>query len=351
MYTDSGLTTPAPNGVYSDGVDVYTVTGGAGEVTATALCDNFTTTTTTTTTTTVPPTTTTTTSTTTTTTTAAPTTTSTTTTTTTAQIFVNFYGVMGDTSINTGVLYFSTDQVNWTPVAQPFSNTCGLIDSFLVNSGDTVYISIGDVSSTVYYYNAQTGTACPSNSPTYCGIGSMFSVVINSTTDIAITQYVSGGNIVPCDTGTSTTTTTTTATPTTTSTTTTTTTSAPTTTTTSTTTTTTTLFSNLFFDGSVSNCGYYITAIDVNSVVPTLTGGADVPFCTDGHNYNTTQTGTNETLNLTIGTFTLNGCITVVDSASNTFQQNVTGNGNLAFTGLTINNTTAVVITLADNAC
>jgi hypothetical protein len=124
-----------------------------------------------------------------------------------------------------------------------------------------------------------------------------------------------------------------------------------TTTTTSTSTTTTTLFSNLFFDGSVSNCGYYITAIDVNSVAPTLTGGADVPFCTDGHNYNTTQTGTNETLNLTIGTYTLNGCITVVDSASNTFQQNVTGNGNLAFTGLTIDNTTAVVITLADNSC
>ena len=83
MYTDSGLTTPAPNGVYSDGVDVYTVTGGAGEVTATALCDNFTTTTTTTTTTTEPPTTTTTTSTTTTTTTEPPTTTTTTTTSTT----------------------------------------------------------------------------------------------------------------------------------------------------------------------------------------------------------------------------------------------------------------------------
>lgn len=206
LYTDSGLTTPAPNGVYSDGVDVYTVTGGAGEVTATALCDNFTTTTTsTTTTTTTPP----------------PTTTTTTTTT-------------------------------------------------------------------------------------------------------------------------STTTTTTTPPPTTTTTT---------TTTTSTTTTTTTLFQNLFFDATAGIGGYSVTAIDVNGVTPTLTSGTNVPFNTDGHGYNTTQTGTNETLNITVGSYILNGCITVVDSASNSFQQNVTGNGNIAFTGLTINNTTAVVITLADNAC
>ena len=118
-----------------------------------------------------------------------------------------------------------------------------------------------------------------------------------------------------------------------------------------TTTTTTTLFSNLFFDGSASMCGYYITAIDVNGIAPTLTGGADVPFCTDGHNYSTGQLGTSETLTLTVGSFALNGCITVIDSASNSSQQNITGNGNYIFTGLTINNTTAVQIILADNAC
>jgi hypothetical protein len=76
LYQDSGLTTPVANGVYSDGTNTFTVTGGAGEITSQGTCPV--TTTTTTTTTTLAPTTTTTT----TTTTLAPTTTTTTTTTT-----------------------------------------------------------------------------------------------------------------------------------------------------------------------------------------------------------------------------------------------------------------------------
>jgi len=122
-------------------------------------------------------------------------------------------------------------------------------------------------------------------------------------------------------------------------------------TTTSTTTSSTTLFTNLFFDATTSACGYYITAIDVNSVVPTLTGGTNVPFCTDGHSYNTTQTGTNETLNLTVGSLSLNGCITVTDSAFNTYSQNIPSNGVYSFTGLVIDNTTTVQIIIADNFC
>jgi hypothetical protein len=129
------------------------------------------------------------------------------------------------------------------------------------------------------------------------------------------------------------------------------TTTAPPTSTTSTTTSSTTLFTNLFFDATTSACGYYITAIDVNSVVPTLTGGTDVPFCTDGHSYNTTQTGTNETLNLTVGSLSLNGCITVTDSAFNTYSQNIPSNGVYSFTGLVIDNTTTVQIIIADNFC
>ena len=124
-----------------------------------------------------------------------------------------------------------------------------------------------------------------------------------------------------------------------------------TTTTTSTTTTITTLFTNLFFDATTSACGYYINAIDVNGVTPTLTGGTDVPFCTDGHSYNTSQTGSNETLNLTVGSLVLNGCITVTDSASNTYSQNIPSNGVYSFTGLVINNTTTVQIIIADNFC
>ena len=507
IYADTfvPLTTPAPVGYYSDGTNWWYVSGVvAGELTSETLCFSGTTTTSTTTTTTAAPTTSTTsttttaaptsttsttstttaapttsttstttteapttsttstttteapttTSTTSTTTTAAPTsTTSTTTTTTTAAPVVNFYGVMGNTSASNGVLYYSTDQITWNPVAQPFTNSCGLIDSFSVNIGETVYISIGDPASTAYFYNAQVGQSCPSNSSTYCGVGSIFSVVVNSNTDIAITQYVSGGDIVSCfsattstttttttaattstttttttaasTTTTSTTSTTTTATPTcnnyniegapsidvewlecdgttnsatvttaivvcaqtgsvsqtggagnitqlgsctsptttTTSTTSTTTTAAPTTTTstttttttaaatTSTTSTTTTLFTNLFFDASVGVGGYTIGSIDVNGVTPTLTSGTNVPFNTDGHGFNTTQVGTNETLNIFVSVFTLNGCITVTDSASNVFQQNINASGTYSFTGLNIDNTTAVQVICADNVC
>ena len=76
LYQDSGLTTPVSDGVYSDGTNTYTVSGGAGQIASQGTCP---TTTTTTSTTTAAPTTTTTTS----TTTEAPTTTTTTTSTTT----------------------------------------------------------------------------------------------------------------------------------------------------------------------------------------------------------------------------------------------------------------------------
>lgn len=120
---------------------------------------------------------------------------------------------------------------------------------------------------------------------------------------------------------------------------------------TSTTTTTTTLFTNIQFDMNPSGGGYTIGGIDVNSVTPTLTGGTDVPFSTDNHFYNTDQIGTNETINIFVSAFSLNGCITVTDSASNVFTQNITATGTYSFTGLTINNSVAVTIVGADNLC
>ena len=54
LYTDSGLTTPVADGIYSDGVNTYTVSGGAGLITATGACPTTTTTTTTSTTTAAP---------------------------------------------------------------------------------------------------------------------------------------------------------------------------------------------------------------------------------------------------------------------------------------------------------
>ena len=148
---------------------------------------------------------------------------------------------------------------------------------------------------------------------------------------------------------TSTTTTTTTAAPTT-STTTTTTTAAPTTSTT-TTTTTANPSGSLFFDASTGVGGYSVTAIDVNGVTPTLTSGTNVPFNTDGHGFATNQTGTNETLNITIGGFTLNGCVSVTDSNLNTYTQNIGNNGTKTFTGLVINNITTVQVALTDGNC
>ena len=118
-----------------------------------------------------------------------------------------------------------------------------------------------------------------------------------------------------------------------------------------TTTTTTTLFTNLVFDLTTGIGGYTIGGIDVNSVTPTLTGGTDVPFSTDTHSYNTSQTGLSETLNIFVSSFTLNGCITVTDSSSMIYQQNITASGVYTFSGLVINNTTPVLVVCADNVC
>jgi hypothetical protein len=112
-----------------------------------------------------------------------------------------------------------------------------------------------------------------------------------------------------------------------------------------------TLSGSLYFDATTGAGGYSVTAIDVNGSIPTLTSGTNVPFSTDGHGFATNQTGNNETLNISIGGFTLNGCIQVTDSGANYYQQNVTGNGTISFTGLVINNTTTVQVILADGAC
>jgi hypothetical protein len=171
----------------------------------------------------------------------------------------------------------------------------------------------------------------------------------SSTSSTSTSSTTSTTTLPTTSTSTSSTTSTTTL-PTTTSSSTTTTTAPPTTSTT-TTTTTANPSGSLFFDASTGVGGYSVTAIDVNGVTPTLTSGTNVPFSMDGHGYDTNQTGSNETLNITIGGFTLNGCIQVTDSEANYYQQNVTGNGTISFTGLVINNTTTVQIVLADSAC
>lgn len=51
LYSDSGGTIPVANGIFSDGTNTYTVTGGSGEITSVSTCAAAGTTTTTTTTT------------------------------------------------------------------------------------------------------------------------------------------------------------------------------------------------------------------------------------------------------------------------------------------------------------
>ena len=115
LYTDSGLTTPVADGIYSDGVNTYTVSGAAGLITATGTCP---TTTTTTTTTTLAPTTTTTT---TTTTTEAPTTTTTTTTTTVANPDLQ----VNNASLDITVSNVSVNGVTATPITGSYPIPAG----------------------------------------------------------------------------------------------------------------------------------------------------------------------------------------------------------------------------------
>ena len=251
-------------------------------------------------------------------------TTTTTTTTTTAGTTTST-----TTSTTTGVPTTSTTSTTTTvPTTSTTSTTTTGVPTTSTTSTTTTVPSTSTTTTTT--------TGVPTTSTTS-----------TTTTDVPTTSTTSTTTTVP-ETSTTTTTSTTTAPET--STTTTTTTVAPTTTTTSTTTSTTTLFENLFFDANAGAGGYTITAIDVNGVTPTLVSGTNVPFNTDGHGFNTTQTGSNQTLNLSI-TVVLNGCITVTDSASNVSQQNINSSGNYAFTGLVINNTTAVQVSMADNAC
>lgn len=134
----------------------------------------------------------------TTTTTSTTTTSSTTTTTTSPLKYVTFYGVMGAQSNSQETLYYSTDNSTWNPIAQAFTDTCGIIEVISVNSGDTLYLSVGDPSSTVYFYNATNNSTCPANSANFCGLGNPYNILITADTDIAVTQYVAGGDILAC---------------------------------------------------------------------------------------------------------------------------------------------------------
>ena len=315
-------------------------TGGAGNITQGGSCTSPTTTTTTSTTsttTTAAPTTTT--STTSTTTTDAPTTTttSTTTTTTTAAPVGTFILTNTSDDLDISGMTIGGSSVVVTSGAFPSTNSSGAIQgqTQLISIPNTHNLVLTSVTSGI---TGQTITVIDSNgTPQVQTIPNPNSGDITFTgvyvDDITQVQVICAA-APPTTTTTSTTTTTTTAA-----------------TTTSTTSTTTTLFQNLFFDLTTGVGGYTIGSIDVNGITPTLTSGTNVPFNTDSHGFNTTQVGTNETLNIFVSALSLNGCITVTDSASNVFQQNINATGTYSFAGLTIDNITTVNVLCADNAC
>ena len=303
LYLDSSLTIPfTSNGGYfwsSGGIGIYSYFTYSGQIIGLTPCGASTSTTTTTTT-------------------AASTTTTTSTTSTTTTL-ANFSDTIG--------------------FGGALEDACGFLASGSV-VGDAPTFCACTTFTGAIFSAAATGTW-------YVSFGGQY-VSVSVTNGNPVATVTSSCTTCPSPTTTSTTTTTTTAATTTTSTTTTTTTAA---TTTSTTSTTTTLFQNLFFDLTTGVGGYTIGSIDVNGITPTLTSGTNVPFSTDSHGFNTTQVGTNETLNIFVSALSLNGCITVTDSASNVFQQNINATGTYSFAGLTIDNITTVNVLCADNVC
>jgi hypothetical protein len=149
LYNYSNLTSPVSNGKYSDGIDCYTVTGGAGQITSVEECppDTYT---------------------------------------------VSIYARHGSSlSPNAIDIYWSTNDITYT-----FAATLGVTTSCTslfaspsidITPGGTVYFRVQDASlASDIYFNATNGTgSCPSNSNVYC----TYSFTVNSNTSVDITAY------------------------------------------------------------------------------------------------------------------------------------------------------------------
>jgi hypothetical protein len=123
-----------------------------------------------------------------------------------ASYTVEFYGKLGQTpSADSANIFYSLNGTTWNPVIIPGPATAS-IDSIACNSrgtisvsaGSTLYVSLRGSAGNSIYYNAQTGTTCPSNTATYCEDVTAFSTTINAATDIALTAYVSSTLFTTC---------------------------------------------------------------------------------------------------------------------------------------------------------
>jgi hypothetical protein len=200
LYTDSGLTTPVADGIYSDGVNTYTVSGGAGLITATGTCP---TTTTTTTTTTLAPTTTTTTTTTTTeaptttttttTTTEAPTTT-TTTSTTTAIPTCNNYNIEGAPSID--VEWLECDGTTNSATVTTAILICAQTGSVTQTGGAGNITQLGSCSSPTTTTTTSTTTEAPTTTTTTTSTTTEAPTTTTTTTTTTLAVSCNNYNVV-----------------------------------------------------------------------------------------------------------------------------------------------------------
>ena len=354
LYQDSGLTTPVADGVYSNGTDTFTVSGGAGLITSQGTCPTTTTTTTTTTlaptttttttsptaaptptttttTTTLAPTTTTTTTTTTeapttttttTTTTEAPTTTTTTTTTTEAPTTTTTTTTTTEAPTTTTTTTTTTEAPTTTTTTTTTTAASITCTQWTNLSGVDAFYDWTDCDGTIHL-----NQAIPNNISICAQDGSV--------------AYISGGTLTQesaCGVFPSTTTTTTT------------TTSAPTTTTTTTTTTATPPANIQIVNGSSIDIS--ITGMQINSVPVSYSSGTDFPINTGDPQGNFTS---NE-----IGTYTVEIFYTASSSGQNlSFQDSnltitcvdVTGSGSLIVNNAVINATNTLTVSASIGSC
>lgn len=172
LYTDAGLTIPAADGKYSDGVNVFTVSGGSGIISSSTSCSSVTTSTTTSTTT------------------AAPTTTTTTTTTTSGNnFFVTNAGGSGsitDVDDGSGGYFYVTTVGNFPLLS---GEQLEGIQGGITGAAVRVNITSGGVGSCLILYinNVISQTIAVPNSGFYT-----FSGVTFTSSDLVEIEYVLG---------------------------------------------------------------------------------------------------------------------------------------------------------------
>jgi hypothetical protein len=161
LYNNSNLTSPVSNGKYSDGIDCYTVTGGAGQITSVEECP--------------PPT-----------------------------YTVELYSKHGASSSPGAIeIEWSTNDISYVFAAtQGVTTTCTQLfpsPAIEIAQGGTIYFKVRDANTTNYiYFDANNGTAnnCPANAATTC----TYSFTVNSNTSVNITAYVNAmfGTFLDC---------------------------------------------------------------------------------------------------------------------------------------------------------